>query len=109
MFKNIIISIICLFYFYSCAPSQSFISYISFDKVYYPPTQKENIKILKSRLELNVPYKEIGVIKLEGEPKIEDVVTMAAEHGALAIIKEGNNYILMIYKNGNNDEKYKTI
>jgi hypothetical protein len=113
MFKIIILSIIGLSFFYSCTPSKasnnSYITYISYDKITYPPTLNEDVKILNSRLELNIEYKEIGVIKLEGRPKIEDIINLAAKHGAMAIIQEGNNYIMMIYKKGNKDAKYKVI
>jgi len=109
LFKIIFLSVISLFYFYSCTSSRTYITYISFDKGFYQPTQIEDVKLLNSRLELNVEYKEIGVIKFEGEPKIEDIISLAAKQGAMAIIKEEKNYILMIYKKRINDEKNKSI
>ena len=35
----------------------------------------------------------MGALKYEGSPDIKDIIKKAAELGAMALIKEGNNYI----------------
>jgi hypothetical protein len=66
----------------------------------YKETSIEKIKVVKSRLEINEKYFEIGVIKVTETTKIETIKEIASQNGANVIINEGNfNYTLVRYEN----------
>jgi len=51
---------------------------------------------------------EIGTIKFEGEVDITKIKELAAQNGADALLKEGNNYILLFFsekREGKKDDK----
>ena len=50
-------------------------------------------------------YVEIGALKFEGSPNLQDIIKKAAEVGAMALIKEGNNYILFVFPNKEKGQK----
>ena len=78
------------------------LKYINFDKNTYPPNFPAYVKIYNSRYELPDKFFEIGAIKFKGEPSMNSVLKMAAQHGAMGIIKEGNNYILIRFEGDRN-------
>ncbi len=85
------------FLYLSCATTGTYLNYISFNNQTYPPQNPANLVFYKSRIELPEKYIEIGTIKFEGQPKPIEIKKLAAEKGAMALIKEGNNYILFIF------------
>lgn len=92
-------SIVSCLTFISCTHKISpELKYISFDKVNYSTTIPNEIKIFKSRFELPEKFYEIGAIKFRGEPDMQSILEMAAKHGGMALIKEGNNYVLIRYQ-----------
>jgi len=81
---------------------------IKFDNKNYIPTRVSEIIIYSSRIDIPQKYIEIGTIKFEGEVDILQIKDMAAKNGASALLKEGNNYILLFYtdqKKGKENDK----
>ena len=90
------------FVFIRCASVTTTTALIMFTNEALPPTNPVDIEIYKSRLELPSKYVEIGTIKFQGNPSIEEIKKQAAQKGATALILDGNNYILILL-----DEKMK--
>jgi len=86
-------------YFLSCGTTETYINYVSFNDNTYPPQNPSSLVFYNSRIELPEKYIEIGAIKFEGNPNRNDIIKLAAEKGAMVLIREGNNYILFIFPN----------
>lgn len=111
MYKPFLL-IIFLIIIASCNPPPFTTDIIMFDKEIYKPTIASDIKIFNSRLDIPNKYSEIGTIKFQGNPIIEQIQNLAAEKGADAVIKDANNFILIKYKTEKQEEIYnetKTI
>jgi len=94
--------------FWGCSTSELIkTSVIMFDNVKYTKTVPVNIKIYYSRLEVPGKYFEIGVIKTNVNPELERLQNLAALKGAMAIIREDDNYILIRFFN--NKKKVKNV
>lgn len=81
---------------------------IKFDVINYPPTNINEIVIYSARIDIPQKYLEIGTIKFEDEVDISKIKELAAQNGANALLKEGNNYILLFFsdqKEGKKDVK----
>ena len=96
----------------SCSPSKPFIppSYdlIKFDSKEYSPTNADEIIVYSARINIPQKYVEIGTIKFTGEVDMNKIKEIAAQNGADALLKEGNNYILLFFseqKEGKKDVK----
>ena len=74
----------------------------------YPQTNPSEVIIYEDRLQLPSKYLEIGTIKFEGNPKLQDIKRQAAEKGAMALILDGNNYILIRLEKKSEEEAYET-
>ena len=94
-----------------CAPTRTTTRIIMFVNETYSPTNPSEIIIYENRLQLPSKYLEIGTIKFEGTPKIENIKNQAAEKGAMALILDGNNYILIRLEKKSEEEfdETKTI
>lgn len=112
--KYFLILLVLLFAFtlISCSVSKPVIppSYdlIKFDSKNYSPTDANEIIIYSSRIDIPQKYVEIGTIKFEGEVDITKIKELAAKSGANALLREGNNYILLFFseqKEGKKDAK----
>ena len=105
---SLFISVILLNF---CTPPVSTLSVIMFDNNPYPSTNAQDILVYVSRLELPLKFIEIGTIKFDYPPFIEEVKTLAATKGADALIKDHKNYILIKYKKEKEEKtnEYKTI
>ena|SRR4030066_211255 len=111
-YYHILLSQIFAFTLISCSVSESFIptSYdlIKFDSKNYPPTNVEEIIIYSERIDIPQQYIEIGTIKFTGKVDINKIKELASQNGANALLKEGNNYILLFFseqREGKKDEK----
>jgi hypothetical protein len=82
-----------------CNPE--FVSY--YDKEFV--SENVDISIFNSRLELPDKFIEIGVIKRASICSIDVVTKIASEHGAHALIKDGDNFTLIRFLN-NEEEKH---
>ncbi len=109
---QILLVLLFAFTLISCSASKPVIppSYdlIKFDSKNYSPTDANEIIIYSTRIDIPQKYIEIGTIKFEGEIEIIKVKEMAAQNGANALLKEGNNYILLFFseqKEGKKDDK----
>ena len=91
-----------------CASTHTTTTLIMFDDKDYSPTNPVDIQIYKSRLELPAKYIEIGTIKFEGNPRIEDIKKQAAEKGAMGLILDGNNYILIRLEIKSEEDSHET-
>lgn len=90
-------------FFNACTPTKIPVElkYINFDNATYSSTVPNDIKVYNSRYELPEKFIEIGTIKFKGEPELQSVLELAAKHGAMALIKEANNYVLIRFQNIN--------
>ena len=83
---------------------------IKFDNNNYPATNANSIVIYAARIDIPRKYLEIGTIKFEGEVDIPKVKEIASKNGANALLKEGNNYILLFFSDQEEGKKdAKTI
>ena len=107
--KKIILLIILLVS--SCSEIPFTTDTIMFDKKIYSPTNSQDISIFNSRLDIPQKFIEIGTIKYQGVPDLEQIKILAAKKGANAILKDANNYILIKYylEKEKNDEESKII
>ena len=81
---------------------------IKFDSKNYSPTNPAEIIIYSARIDIPQKYVEIGTIKFTGEVEIQQLKDLASKNGANALLKEGNNYILLFFsekKEGQKDAK----
>jgi hypothetical protein len=108
------ISPILLFAFtlISCSVSKTVIpptyDLIKFDSKNYSPTNPAEIIKYSARIDIPEKYVEIGTIKFKGEVDMNKIKELAAQNGANALLKEGNNYILLFFsekKEGQKDAK----
>ena len=105
----VIISLLMVLFLVQCASTPTTTTtLIMFDDKNYSATNPVDIQVYKSRLELPAKYLEIGTIKFEGNPKIKDIKKQAAEKGAMALILDGNNYILIRLENKKEEESDET-
>jgi len=109
---HILLVLLFAFTLISCSVSKPFIppSYdlIKFDSKNYSPTYANEIIIYSARIDIPEKYVEIGTIKFEGEVDITKIKELAAQNGADALLKEGNNYILLFFsekREGKKDDK----
>jgi len=101
----ILISIIIILN--SCEiPAPRVFDIIMYDKIEYNTTNEDYIIIYESRLDINQKYKEIGAIKAIKTTTEEEIKSIAAQKGALAIINEGHlNYTLIRFLNWKEEKK----
>ena len=93
--KYLVISLILIIS--GCSNTTPSTNIIMFDNHYYAPTRSLELKIYDSRLEIPKKYYEIGTIKYEGMVSEQEIKNIAAEKGAMAIVKDDNNYVLIRY------------
>ncbi|MCH7963153.1 MAG: hypothetical protein IH852_04355 [Bacteroidetes bacterium] len=108
--KSILVMSFLLFVLFivRCAPAPTTTTLIMFDNEIYPPTKSSKIVLYERRLELPTKYVEIGTIKFTGNPNLNDIKTQAAEKGAMGIILDGNNYILIRFEQKLEEESNET-
>lgn len=100
-----------LIIFTQCASSPKLIRYVNFGDKSFPSTETNKVRIYTNRLEIGREYVEIGVILVQGNVKINKVLELAGSKGADGIVKDGNNYVTIIFVESNNegnDEKIRT-
>lgn len=90
--------------YYKTSNSNTPLSVIKFDNQKYHKTDPEKIIVYTTRKDIPEKYIEIGTIKFERIKSVDEVKELAAENGAEAIILEGNNYVLIIFKEINKEE-----
>lgn len=71
----------------------------------FDKTQEEEIEVFKNRSQIKDKYFEIGIIKTVGKPNIDKITIEAAVKGAHAIIKNGNDYIIIRYYGAEDKKK----
>ena len=71
---------------------------IMFNKENYPPTIYNQLVIYKSRLDIPQKCDDIGIIRYQGEPNIDEIKYLSASKGADAILQEGNEFILIKFQ-----------
>lgn len=71
---------------------------IMFNKENYPPTIYNQLVIYKSRLDIPQKCDDIGVIKYQGEPNIDEIKYLSASKGADAILQNGSEFILIKFQ-----------
>lgn len=96
----------------SCSVSKPVIpptyNLIKFDSKDYSPTNADEIIIYSARIDIPQKYLEIGTIKFTGKVDMNEIKELAAKNGADALLKEGNNYLLLFFsekKEGKKDDK----
>jgi len=85
---------------YGCANTSvkdSAFQYVPLGEKKFDKTQVEEIKVFKDRSQIKDKYFEIGIIKTVGDPNTDKITIEAAVRGAHAIIKNGNDYIIIRY------------
>ena len=80
-----------------CASTKSVthLQFIPLSSEVFPSIDPGDVKVYSSRLELPGKFIEIGLLKLEGNVPLGQIVSEASKHGADAIIREGNNVTLI--------------
>jgi len=100
-YYHILLTLIFAFTLISCSVSKPIIppayDLIKFDSKDYSPTNADEIIIYSSRINIPQKYVEIGTIKFTGEVDVNKIKQLAATNGADALLKEGNNYILIFF------------
>ena len=76
---------------------ESAIKYVSLVKKEFNKTNSKKIDVFIERSKIKKKYYEIGIIKTVGQPLIEKIITETAVKGGHAIIKNGNDYIIIRY------------
>ena len=92
------LSIFALILSTSCSSVPFSANVIMFDKEVYAPTNPNNLEIYETRLAIPHKYFDIGTIKYEGSPNITRIKELGAQKGADALLKDGKNFILIIYQ-----------
>jgi len=98
---QILLGLIFAFTLLSCSVSKPVIpptyDLIKFDNKNYSPTDANKIIIYSKWIDIPEKYAEIGTIKFKGEVNMKKVKELASQNGADALLKEGNNFILLIF------------
>lgn len=96
---------------YGCSEGKFITSVIMFDTSNREITNKSEIIIYYSRLEVPSKFKEIGTVKYKGKIDEEMLKEIASQKGAHALIKDQENFILIEFLNYHKEKKddLKTI
>lgn len=98
---QILLVLLFAFTLISCSASKPVIpstyDLIKFDSKIYPPTYSDEIIIYTARINIPQKYMEIGTIKFGGKVDMNKIKELAAKNGADALLKEGNNFILLFF------------
>lgn len=92
----------------SCASSGG-LEYISYFDKPFPKTEADIIVIYSSRLKLPEKFYEIGVIKNTIGHTENEIEKLAKSKGADALIRDGENYVLIKYINKKEKKNEKGI
>jgi hypothetical protein len=78
----------------SCTPISS-VRYVDFGIGPFPEINSNKIEIYNNILDIQGKYVEVGVVIVKGEISIEEILSVASQHGANGVIKDGKNYLLL--------------
>ncbi len=93
LYKIVVVAI--LYSVIACSSATSQLTLIRFSADKYEKIPIDKVQLYNNRAELPYKFVEIGTIKYSSGAIMEKVKQIAGDEGADAIIREGNNYILI--------------